>query len=105
MQIWNQFAASVILIGTVTVPLVAGDDAKRTWTFDEDRVGVIAKGFTNEVGEWKVVDTPEGKVLAQTAKNPNSVFNVTLVSDTDVKDLDISVRLKAIAGEYDQGAA
>jgi hypothetical protein len=103
MQIWNQLAASAMLTGTLTVPLAAGDDAKRTWTFDEDPVGVIAKGFTNEVGEWKVVDTPEGKVLAQTAKNPNSVFNVTLASDTDVKDVDISVRMKPIAGEYDQG--
>jgi hypothetical protein len=103
MQIWNQLAASVMLVGTLTVSLVAGDDAKKTWTFDEDRVGMIARGFTNEVGEWKVVDTPEGKVLAQTARNPNSVFNVTLASDTNVKDVDISVRLKPIAGEYDQG--
>jgi hypothetical protein len=103
MQIWNQLAASVMLVGTLTVPLFAGDDAKKTWTFEDDQVGMIAKGFTNEVGEWRVVEIPEGKVLAQTARNPNSVFNVALASDTNAQDVDISVRMKAIAGEYDQG--
>ena len=39
----------------------------------------------------------------QSAKNPNSVFNVTLISDTNAKDLDLTVRMKAIAGEHDQG--
>jgi hypothetical protein len=103
MQIWNKTNASVMLVGTLTLPLFAGDDAKTTWSFNDDQAGMIAKGFTNEVGEWKVVETSEGKVLAQTAKNPNSVFNVALISDTNVKDVDISVRMKAIAGEYDQG--
>jgi hypothetical protein len=102
MQTWNQVAASVMLVGTLTVPLSAGGGEK-VWTFDDDQVGVIAKGFTNEVGEWKVVSTQEGKVLAQTAKSPNPVFNIALASDTDVKDVDISVRMKAIAGENDQG--
>jgi len=103
MNIWNTLAASVMLGGTLTVPLFAGDEGRKTWTFDDEQVGEIAKGFTNEVGDWKVVDAREGKVLAQTAKNPNSIFNITLASDTNVKDVDISVRMKAIAGEYDQG--
>ena len=103
MQIWNQLAASVMLVGTLTVPLSAGGGEKRVWTFEDDQVGAIAKGFTNEVGEWKVVSTPEGKVLAQMAKSPNPVFNVALAGETDVKDVDISVRMKAIAGEHDQG--
>ena len=45
----------------------------------------------------------QGKALAQSAKNPNSVFNVTLISETNAKDVDLTVRMKAIAGEYDQG--
>jgi len=103
MQTWNKLAASVLLVGTLTVPLSAEGGEKKVWTFEDDQVGMIAKGFTNEVGEWKVVSAPEGKVLAQTAKSPNPVFNVALASDTDVKDVDISVRMKAIAGENDQG--
>jgi hypothetical protein len=50
-----------------------------------------------------VVASDNGETLAQSAKNPNSVFNVALVSDTFAKDVDLSVRLKAIAGEHDQG--
>jgi hypothetical protein len=96
-------ACGFLLAGFIMCRLSAGEGEKRVWTFDDDQPGMIAKGFTNEVGEWEVVDTPEGKVLAQTAKNPDSVFNVALASDTNVKDVDISVRMKAIAGEYDQG--
>jgi hypothetical protein len=84
-------------------PLYAGEGTKRTWTFDNDDTGAIAKGFTNEVGEWKVAASDTGNALAQYAKNPNSVFNVTLISDTNAKDVDLSVRMKAIAGEHDQG--
>jgi hypothetical protein len=103
MRSLNRLAAGVMLVGTLSVPLFAGDDARKTWTFDDDETGTIAKGFTNEVGEWKVADSDMGKALAQLAKNPNSVFNVTLISDTNAKDVDLSVRMKAIAGEHDQG--
>jgi hypothetical protein len=56
-----------------------------------------------EVGTWAVVDSDQGKALAQSAKNANSVFNITLATDTNAKDVDLSVRMKAIAGETDQG--
>jgi hypothetical protein len=96
-------ASGFAIAAVLASPLLAGQDAKRTWTFDDDEAGVIAKGFTNEVGEWKVAASDSGKALAQYAKNPNSVFNVTLISDTNAKDVDLSVRMKAIAGEHDQG--
>src|SRR5436305_627423 len=96
-------AGGFLLTGFIICRLSAEEGEKREWTFDNDQVGMIAKGFTNDVGEWKVVDTPEGKHLAQTAKNPNSVFNVALASDTNVKDLDITVKMKALSGDYDQG--
>jgi 3-keto-disaccharide hydrolase len=93
----------LLLTGLLVCPLAAGEGGKKVWTFEDDTAGMIATGFTNEVGEWKAISTPDGKVLAQTAKNPDSVFNVALVSDTNVKDVDISVKMKAIAGENDQG--
>ncbi len=40
---------------------------------------------------------------AERAENENRVFNVALVEGTNYKDLDLSVRLKAIAGKNDQG--
>src|SRR5262249_12970042 len=82
---------------------LAGDESKRTWTFDEETTGQIAKGFVSEVGTWTVVDSDQGKAFAQSAKNANSVFNITLATDTNAKDVDLSVRMKAVAGEIDQG--
>ena len=80
---------------------------KETWGFDKDSAGAIAKGFTNEVGRWIVVadDTAPSKpnVLAQTAKNSGNNFNITLVTGTSYKDVDVSVKMKAIAGDEDQG--
>jgi hypothetical protein len=81
----------------------AGDEEKKTWTFDKETAGAVPKGFSPAVGEWSIVSTDEGKVLAQSASNANPVFNVVLIDDTNAKDVDISVKLKAVAGERDQG--
>jgi hypothetical protein len=103
MKTWSLMTNALALAALLFGSLYAGEGDKRTWTFDDDETGVIAKGFTNEVGEWKVAASDNGKALAQSAKNPNSVFNVTLISDTNAKDVDLTVRMKAIAGEHDQG--
>jgi hypothetical protein len=81
----------------------AGPESKKTWNFDSDETGKIARGFTNEVGAWEVVRDGDKKVLAQRGKNDDDTFNVTLVDGTHFKDVDLSVRLKAVAGELDQG--
>jgi hypothetical protein len=103
MKTWSLMTRGLALAALLLGPLYAAEDAKRTWTFDNDETGAIAKGFTNEVGEWKVAASDKGNALAQSAKNPNSVFNVTLISDTNAKDVNLTVRMKAIAGEHDQG--
>jgi hypothetical protein len=97
------FFSSFAVVALCANSLSAGDGNPRTWTFDDDETGAIAKGFSNEVGEWKVAASDNGKALAQFAKNPNAVFNVALISDTNAKNVDLSVRMKAVAGEHDQG--
>ena len=91
----------------MTAAVVAAQNEKMSWNFDADKVGEIAKGFTNEGGRWEVVadDTTPSRpnVLAQLAKNAGAAFNLTLASDTNYKDLDITVKMKAIAGSTDQG--
>jgi hypothetical protein len=77
--------------------------AEKAWDFDADPPGAIAGGFTNEVGDWKVVADGKNRVLAQLATNEDAVFNVALASDTSYQDVDLSVRLKAVAGEVDRG--
>jgi hypothetical protein len=98
-------------VGIISAALLATSAAaqenKMTWNFDADKTGQIAKGFSNEIGDWKVVadktapSKPNG--LAQLAKNSGSTFNLTLVTGTNYKDVQLSVMLKAIAGSEDQG--
>jgi hypothetical protein len=91
-----------LILGSAIL-FAAGPAEKRTWTFESDEPGKIATGFTNEVGKWEVARDGDNKVLYQKARNEDAVFNVTLVDGTSYKDLDLSVRLKAVAGELDRG--
>jgi hypothetical protein len=81
----------------------AGAGAKKSWDFEADAPGQIAAGFRNEVGQWEIVRVGDNQVLYQKARNDDHTFNLALVEGTSYKDLDISVRLKAIAGETDRG--
>lgn len=99
---------TVFVIGlALAATSVVAQDINMSWNFDADKTGVIAKGFKNEGGKWEVDadDTSPSKshVLAQLAKSSGSAFNLTLVSDTNYRNLDITVKMKAIAGNSDQG--
>jgi hypothetical protein len=76
---------------------------KRTWDFESDEPGKIAKGFSSEVGRWVVAEDGKNRVLAQKAESDDDTFNVALIEGTSYKDIDLSVRLKSVAGKNDQG--
>ena len=78
-------------------------EGKTVWTFQDDAEGKIAKGFKGESGEWKIVTVEGERVLAQQAKNSSSTFNLVLATDVHAKDVDLGVKMKAVAGEIDQG--
>jgi 3-keto-disaccharide hydrolase len=82
---------------------IAADATKKTWDFEKDEPGKIARGFTNEVGQWEVAKDGDNHVLFQRAKNEDATFNVALAEGTSYKDIDLSVKLKAVAGEVDRG--
>lgn len=101
-------SAAMIMLGvSLAVVSYAGQDGNRSWNFDADQTGAIAKGFTNEGGKWEVVadNTAPSKpqALAQLAKGRSSAFNLALASNTNYQDVDITVKMKAIAGSSDQG--
>jgi len=93
----------------------AGDVAPVRLTFDKGKVGELPPGWKSGVtgqgaseSTWKLVQdktAPGGPlVLFQTSKNPRATFNVCLAqAGGKHKDIDISIALKAIAGEADQG--
>ena len=92
---------TAIFLLALMLPARAIDNA--AWNFDEEDTGVLPKGFVSAVGRWRVVETDRGKVLAQLERSPKSVFNVILVENHHARDLDLSVKLRPIAGENDQG--
>ncbi|MBI4718411.1 MAG: hypothetical protein HY763_11440 [Planctomycetes bacterium] len=92
------------------LPMAAGGEAQvksTTWNFDTDKPGAPPQGFTAPTGEWKVVadESPAGKgnVVAQLARNAKAVYNVTLVSSVKPKDVDVTVKFRAVSGDIDQG--
>ncbi|MBS0206458.1 MAG: hypothetical protein JSS49_26520 [Planctomycetes bacterium] len=79
-----------------------GRDARR-WDFESNTVGAQPDGFQNAMGQWTVVQDGQNRVLAQSAQNPDSTFNVILQNGVLYSDLEMSVRLKANRGIVDQG--
>jgi len=79
----------------------------RTWTFDTDTIGNAPGGFEAAVGEWRIVEDPSApggkRALAQLAENSRPTFNVILAAGTNYGDVDISVKMKSVTGEIDQG--
>lgn len=71
--------------------------------FDKDEPGKIADGFIAESGRWEVVQDGKNRVFAQRATNPDDAFNLALRPGPGVRHIDISVRLRADAGELDRG--
>lgn len=98
-----RMSALVAVALLTTGVLVRAAEGMKTWTFEGEETGRVPRGFSPAVGEWTVAAADGGKVLAQSAQNANSVFNVVLVDDTKARDLDISIKVKALAGKNDQG--
>jgi hypothetical protein len=97
----------------VVVLAAAEGDAPR-FRFGKDDVGKVPAGWkADKTGKgagsvWKVVadDTVPSKggyALAQTAKGPNALFNLCVAEETRLRDVELSVAFKAVAGELDQG--
>lgn len=91
-----------LMVALVAV-LVPVEPSVRVWDFGSDEPGHIAQGFTGEVGRWEVARDGGEAVLAQRAENPKRTYNLALVAGSSYRDLDLSVRIKAVAGETDQG--
>ncbi len=98
----------VLALLFASLPLMsAGQSGKRSWNFDAQKADGIAGGFTSEVGEWKIVSDGSApskpNVFAQLANNERPVFNVVLARETSYANVDITVKLKSIAGQIDRG--
>ena len=79
---------------------------EKSWNFDADKEGSVPEGFSVESGSWsvKAADAPsKPNVVVQTARSDNHIFNIAVAKEPLLKDVDISVKFKSLAGETDQG--
>ena len=89
-------------------------DTKR-WTFDEAKTGAPPAGWivretnpTEALAVWRVIadstapSSPNVFALAEN-ENENGTFNLALAKGTAFKDLDLTVRVRAVEGAEDQG--
>ena len=75
----------------------------REWDFEGEAAGQAPSGFRSAVGKWSIAADGKNRVLAQTAQNADSVFNLILRPDVMYADVEATVRVKAVAGVVDQG--
>lgn len=76
--------------------------------FNQEPTGKLSsglKGFNNcgQAVNWNIVDDNGNKVLAQQAKNESSCYNSVTFENKVYQNIDLSVRIKANAGDEDQG--
>lgn len=99
--------ALITLACFVIFALATQTSANRTWNFDADAPNSLPAGFIVYAGKWRVVvdaTAPSPKqALMQLAESGGAVFNLALIPATSYADVDISVRMRAVAGTIDQG--
>jgi hypothetical protein len=100
----------VLFLGILLLPIISVAQGTYEFSFDNYKKGELPKDwfqFFNGKGthtDWKIVNEGTNLVMAQlSADNPNLHFNVVINKKIVVKDAEISVRLKALRGKYDQG--
>jgi len=99
------------LILTITLLIAAAisgaADSGKTWDFDHDKPGTSSWNYYSTTGSWQVradaTAPSKPNVLAQLAKNSRDAFNLALEVGSSYRDLDISVKMRAIGGTQDQG--
>jgi len=112
---WIGTGVTVIIVSLFANHHARADqsDSDKKWTFENSPTNTIPTGWI--VGEtngkktpatWEVIKRSDKKgqcVAITTNKNSGDTFNLLLAKNTTIKDVEISVLLKAIAGKEDQG--
>jgi hypothetical protein len=98
----------LVFQGGCVRPISSGGD-QVVWDFEKDVPGSLPSGWSqaslgNGVTTWAVQGADSDRVLAQLASgNPNRHFNMTVCDTIEVRNVTLTVRLRAVSGEHDQG--
>lgn len=99
----------------LALPALGDGVDQAAWNFDQDPPGKMPTGWSvrqtnpsKALATWQVMADPQGpgknNVLALTGtRNYGATFNLAIAQQTSFKDLDMTVRVRAVEGEEDQG--
>ncbi len=97
----------ILMILLMTATISNAMDSGKSWNFDHDRPDAIPGGFYIAAGSWRVrpdaTASSKPNILAQLAKNSRDTFNLALLAGSIYRDIDISVKMRPIAGAVEQG--
>jgi hypothetical protein len=86
--------------------------SRSTWSlvcnFDSASAGSVPSGFTPRSGEWSIVEDATAPspthALAQTGRSTDgNALNLIVMDDVKQSDVELDVKMKAVAGEAEQG--
>jgi hypothetical protein len=95
--------AGPLLALAVLVGGVPDSPRHQSWDFEGDTIDQNTAGFISKVGRWEILKDGENQVLAQRAENRDQVLNVILHERTSYKNIDVTVKIKPVAGENEGG--
>ena len=99
----------VVLLATVAQIAAAAAQSTVVRTFDDDKLGAPPPGFVTAVGRdavadrWTVAREGKGRVLLHHGQASPEGFAVAVLSGAQYHDVEISVRLKMVAGSRSAG--
>ena len=106
----------VLLVSFATAANAAVNDKKeQAWSFDTDALGPEPAGWSirqtnpsQAMATWQVAVDPtapsRSRVMALTeTQNYDGTFNMAIADGTSYRDVDLSVRVRAVSGSEDQG--
>lgn len=121
---WGVLGLTVILLGGCATAQRAGSNGHAPreavlngdcWRFDDARPGEVPNGWsvrqtnpTESLATWRVIRDhaapSQRNVMALThSKNYDGTYNLAIADQSSFEDLDLSVQVKAVKGEEDQG--
>ena len=107
----------VFVISVWTQPVLADEHDNQTddkvWSFEKDEIGSIPKGWkvaetrgNEKTAIWQVISdgAKSQKAVAITeTENKGNTYNLLIAEEIHCRDLEVSVMVKAMTGEEDQG--
>jgi hypothetical protein len=99
----NTFKKNLLLLLAVLMVTAVSAQETTVINFDKANPGSLPEGWTNASGKWMVKTDNDNKVLAQTAENSGSYYNVAVYDGAVLKDVELSVDIRANSGNEDRG--